>query len=87
MAGINYLSHPDFVKVIQWTLLEAVNGSYFEQLARHDANIQATKDFYGFLPRGAYDEKRNFQREWARYALYARHVCVDVETGDTYTPC
>lgn len=86
MLSVNYLSHTDFVKVLQWTLFEAVNGSYFEQLAQHDADIKATQEFYGFTPRGTYDDMRKFKRDWARYALYARQICVDVETGETYIP-
>ena len=86
MLSVNYLSHTDFIMVLIWTLLEAVNGSYFDQLARYQADIQFTEEFYGFIPPGTYDDMRKFKREWARYALYARQICVDVETGETYIP-
>ena len=84
MLSVNYLSHVDFVKVLQWTLLEALNGSYFDQLAKFDADIKSTQEIHGFVPKKAYEEKRKFQREWSVYALYARHTCVDVETGEVY---
>lgn len=84
--NVELLSHEAFIKVLQWDLIQTVHGTYLEQLAREYAFLRETKDLYGFLPKRVYNEINNLRKNWARYALLSRHVCVDVTTGEVYEP-
>lgn len=82
----NVISHADFIKIRQWLLLEAVHGTYLEQMAREYRFIQETKALYGFVPHSAYNEIKDLRKHWARPALLSRKYCIDVETGELYEP-
>lgn len=83
---VKYLSHADFVKVKQWTLLETVEGKYFDQIKNYDESISASKDACGEIPFYLIAQKRKFISEWALPCLNSRFVCVDVTTGEVYIP-
>lgn len=77
-----YLSHEDFLKVFQWELIEALEGSY----ADHLRSFALTLDAWGHLPPRAYKERAQFVKEWSAPARHSRRVCVDIETGEVFIP-
>lgn len=83
---IKHVSHQDFVKVLQWTLIEQVHGSYADQIEKIKHDIAMTKAVHGYVPRSAYFELQRFRREWSRAAYNARYACVDTSTGEMFFP-
>lgn len=77
-----FLSHEDFVKVFQWEIIEAVEGSYVDHLRSYALSLDA----HGALPPHVYKERVEFVKAWQAPARNSRRVCIDIETGEVFIP-
>ena len=82
---IKYLSHADFVRVKQWQIIEAVNGTYTEQLRQLQENADLNAVIYGKIP-CIYDDVYKFKKKWAFPAYASKCLCVDTDTGEILDP-
>ena len=81
-SEILYLAHEDFCKLSQWELIEALDGSFIDQLRAYEETLDA----HGYLPTKVYREREKFVRDWKAPARFSHRVCVDVETGEVHIP-
>ena len=57
---IKYISHQDFVKMLQYTVIAEIEGTFEEQIKRINNDIQAHKEIYHFVPLCLYREKGDY---------------------------
>lgn len=85
--NIKYLNHNTFIRVIQWTLIEAVEGSYLHQYNKELSYIAETKRMYGYITKEHMRDLNELRAHWATPAYFSKFVCVDISTGEVYEPC
>ena len=83
---IKYVSHQDFVKMLQYTVIAEIEGTFEEQIKRINNDIQSHKEIYHFVPLWLYREKEIYIKEWRFAWECSRCICVDVSTGEISYP-
>lgn len=84
---IVYLSHQDFQRLMYWTLLQELYGTFQQQINefnRKIANCDVKKDYK--QRRAFIIEKASFVRKYLQCYFWQDKICVDTDTGQVYTP-